>query len=393
MKILLLGVGMQGKATLHDLARSEEVGEVIAADRDFKALKAHVASRGYGDKVRCEYVNADKHDSISHLLEQQPDVVVDLLPVRYCSQVAAVAVNHGVHLVNTFYAPPAVKDLADKAKAREITILPEFGMDPGIDLVLLDQAVHALDTVEEIVSYGAGIPESEAVDNPLKYKETWTFEGVVQSYWRAGRVIRDGQVIEIKEAEIFAPENIHTIEIEGLGRLEAYPNGDALRYAESLGIDASELRKMGRYALRWPGHCAFWKALVDLHLLDPEPVMIGSVAVDRKLFLAHAIEPHIQLGPDERDIVIVRVEATGTKDGQKKRAVYQMIDRRDLQTGFTAMSRTVGYTASIGAQLIASGQITQRGVLAPVTDIPYDLLASELDKRGIQITSEFTSTQ
>jgi lysine 6-dehydrogenase len=393
MKILLLGVGMQGKAALHDLAQSEEVDKVIAADRDFKALKAHVASRGYGDKVRCEYVNADKHDSISHLMEQQPDVVIDLLPVRYCSQVATAAINHGVHVINTFYTLPAVKNLAARAKASEVTILPEFGMDPGIDLVLLDQAVHALDKVEEIVTYGAGIPEPEAADNPLKYKETWTFEGVIQSYWRAGRVIRDGQVVEIKEAEIFAAENIHEIEIEGLGSLEAYPNGDALRYAELLGMDVSELRTMGRYALRWPGHCAFWKALVDLHLLDPEPVMIGSLAVDRKSFLANAIEPHIQLGPDERDIVIVRVQVSGTQGGQKKHAVYQIIDRRDLQTGFTAMSRTVGYTASIGAQLVGSGQIDQRGVLSPVTDVPYDLLASELEKRGIQITSELSSAQ
>ena len=223
MKILLLGVGMQGQAALHDLVHSEEVDEVIAADRDFKTLKAHVASREYGDKVRCEYVNADKHDSISRLLEQQPDAVIDLLPVHYGSYVAAAAVEHKVHLVNTFYVVPALKDLADKAEANEVTILPEFGMDPGIDLVLLNQAVHALDTVEEIVSYGAGIPEREAADNPLKYKETWTFEGVLQSYWRAARVIRDEQIVEIKEAEIFAPENIYEIDIEELGKLEAYP--------------------------------------------------------------------------------------------------------------------------------------------------------------------------
>ncbi len=51
-------------------------------------------------------------------------------------------------------------------------------MDPGIDLVLLGEAVRSLDHVEEIISYGAGFPEPEATDNPLKYKVTWTFEGV-----------------------------------------------------------------------------------------------------------------------------------------------------------------------------------------------------------------------
>jgi len=45
-------------------------------------------------------------------------------------------------------------------------------MDSGIDLVLLGEVVRSLDNVEEIISCGAGFPELEAVDNPLKYKVT-----------------------------------------------------------------------------------------------------------------------------------------------------------------------------------------------------------------------------
>jgi saccharopine dehydrogenase-like NADP-dependent oxidoreductase len=42
MKVLLLGVGMQGKAALHDLVQCKEVTEIIAADRDIEALKAYI---------------------------------------------------------------------------------------------------------------------------------------------------------------------------------------------------------------------------------------------------------------------------------------------------------------------------------------------------------------
>ena len=56
IKVLLLGVGMQGKAALHDLVRSGEA-EVVAADRDLEALKAHVESRRYDDRV--EQVQSD----------------------------------------------------------------------------------------------------------------------------------------------------------------------------------------------------------------------------------------------------------------------------------------------------------------------------------------------
>jgi saccharopine dehydrogenase-like NADP-dependent oxidoreductase len=367
------------------------VAEIVAADRDFETLQAYAQGGQYAPKVRCEYVDADDPESISRLMQPAPDVVIDLLPTHFRGSVAAAAVNHGVHVVNTSFVGPEVRDLADEAKARQVTILPEFGLDPGIDLVLLGQAVRSLDRVEEIISYGSGIPEPEAAHNPLKYRVTWTFEGVLRSYRRAARVIRDGEIIQIADHQLFDPENIHQIEIEGLGRLEAYPNGDMLPYADLLGVEKSGLRNMGRYTLRWPGHCAFWKSMVDLHLLDHEPAMVDGVPVDRTRFLAAAIGPHIQLGAQQRDMVLVRVEVTGTKDGEKKRAVFQVIDQRDLETGFTAMSRSVGFMASIGAMMIGGAEINKRGLLSPITDIPYLRLARELTERGIRITSELTA--
>lgn len=388
MKVLLLGVGMQGKAALHDLILSEKVTKVIAADRETDALKAYVESKEYGDKVCCEYVNAEDPTSVSHLMEQEVDVVIDLLPGRFCGTVAALAIKHQVHLVNTFHTIPIDKKLADEAKAKNVTILPDFGLDPGIDLVLLGEALRLFDKVDEIISYGAGIPEPQAADNPIKYKVTWTFEGVLDAYHRSARLIREGEIVEIRDTEIFSPRNIHEIKIQGLGNLEAYPNGDALKYADLLGIRTSGLRTMGCYTLRWPGHCAFWKKVVDLHLLDNESVVINDVAVDRKRFLGAVIEPHIQLGDQERDVVVVRIEVKGSTGKKKKHAVYQLIDRRDLKTGFTGMSRTVGFTASIGAQMIGTEKITKRGVLSPARDIPYQPLLQELMKRDIRITSE-----
>ena len=145
---------------------------------------------------------------------------------------------------------------------------------------------------------------------------------------------------------------------------------------------------MGRYSLRYPGHSRFWRALVDLDLLEDEPVQVDGMEVDRKRFLAATMAPSLQLGLTERDIVILRVDLWGKKNGQPLRVVYDLIDRRDLSTGFTAMNRTVGFTASIGAQLIGRGIITKRGLLSPVTNVPYDVVVNELAKRGIRITSK-----
>lgn len=387
MRILLLGTGMQGKAALYDLARSDEVTGVVAADRDVAALRAHLAQKAYGHKVRPEAVDAADPASLSRLFVPRPDVVIDLLPVSFSDAVAEAAVAHGVHLVNTIYTSPFMRTLAAEAQAKGITLLPECGLDPGIDLLMLGQAARDVDTIEGVKSYGSGIPETAAAGNPIKYKITWTFEGVLASYRRDARLIRDGQVVEIDGRQIFDPEQLHDLVIEGVGQLEAYPNGDALPYLDVLGLDASQVQHMGRYTLRYPGHSRFWRALVDLDLLEDEPVWIDGLAVDRKRFLAAAMAPALQLGPAERDIVILRVELWGQKAGRPVRSSYQLIDRRDLETGFTAMNRTVGFMASIGAQLIGRGAIARRGLLSPVTDLPYDIVVSELAKRGIHITS------
>ncbi|MHC4944615.1 MAG: saccharopine dehydrogenase family protein [Planctomycetota bacterium] len=387
MKILLLGVGMQGRAALHDLASQDEVKEIIAADLDVASIESFPENKPYKDKVRFAALDARDEDSLKRLMREDPDVVLDLLPVPLHEGVTRAVMEQKVHLVTASYMDPAMKRLADEARSRRITLLPEMGMDPGLDLILLGRAVRLLDRVEEIESYGAGFPEPAASNNPLKYKVTWNFEGVLSSYHRPARLLKDGGPQEIGEKDLFHPRNIHEIEIEGLGTLEAFPNGDALEYLDLLGLEASSLTKLARYVLRWPGHAAFWKRMVDSRLLDDEPVDLDGTLVDRKRYMAAALEPLLQYEEHERDVVVVRVEARGEKEGKPGRAVFQIIDHRDLGTGFTAMSRTVGFTAGIGALMVASGRIDARGLLSPIKDIPFEPFAEALSKRGIEITT------
>jgi saccharopine dehydrogenase-like NADP-dependent oxidoreductase len=386
MKVLLLGVGMQGKAALLDLYENSEVSRIVAADMDQNVVKQYINERGYQSKAIPASVDASSNESLEKLIGDGFDVIVDLLPPMFVGPVATAAVAKGIPCVNTFYAVPEVKKLDTEAKRKGVTILPEFGMDPGIDLVLLGEAIRSLDSVEEVMSYGAGFPEPSAADNAIKYKVTWTFEGVLKSYKRDGRVIKKGKVVDIAATEMFAKKNIHKLNIDGLGELEAFPNGDVIKYVDLLGLDITKLHEMGRYVLRWPGHCEFWRTMVGLGLLDDGYVNVDGVKVDRKKYLANALQMQIQYKDNERDVVLVRIEVAGRKNGKKTRSVYQIVDKRDLNTGLTAMSRTVGFSAAIGAYLLGSGKLTTPGVLSPVNDVPYKLFTSELAKRGITTT-------
>jgi saccharopine dehydrogenase-like NADP-dependent oxidoreductase len=67
--------------------------------------------------------------------------------------------------------------------------------------------------------------------------------------------------------------------------------------------------------------------------------------------------------------------------------VHQVVDRRDLTTGLSAMSRLVGFTASIGAQMIVRGDIRGGGLKSPVVDVPFAPFAQALADCGITITT------
>ncbi|MCC7179727.1 MAG: saccharopine dehydrogenase NADP-binding domain-containing protein [Acidobacteria bacterium] len=387
MHVLVIGTGMQGRAALHHLAGSPDVTAITAADRHVEAARQFAEERGYASRVTWASVDARHRASLEALFASRPDVAIDLLPVPFIGSVAHAAVEAGVPLVNTFYVTPELRSLDPAARQRGVTLLPELGMDPGIDLLLLGDAARRFDQITEIACYGAGIPEPAAADNPLKYKISWTFEGVLRSYLRSACLVEEGRVIHLPDTAQFAPEHGHMVAVDEVGLLEAFPNGDVLPYLQQLGVDPSGIRRAGRYAMRYPGHSAFWKTMVDLHLLDDDAVLVDGVAVNRRRFLAAALEPQLQYAPGERDLGILRVEVAGSRGGIRSRVMHQVVDRLDLRTGLSAMSRLVGFTASIGAQMIVRGDIRGGGIRSPLVDVPFAPFARALADCGITITT------
>ena len=395
MSIVLLGAGgFQGKAALYDLSRRYGLPDIIAADCRPDDVATYIREWTTPNKIHIVEIDADDEDSVSSLLEGS-EVVIDLLPSSYAMPIVNLAIERGVNLVDTGYlVDPAtlsdsgtkeiLKQVSEKAKKANVTILSQCGMDPGIDLLMCGEAVREMDEVYELISYGSGFPEVDAANNPLKYKISWNFDGVLRSYKRAGRYLKDGQIREYADTEMFSPEHTYTVDMQPFGRLETFPNGDALAYAEELGITDS-VKSIGRFVFRWPGHTEFWYKLAQLRFLDEKPIQVGDVWVSPRAFLHALLERQLQYSPKERDIVFIHIEVKGIKNGKQKHLVYQLFDKRDLQTGLMAMQRTVGFTASIGAQMILRGDITAKGLLSPLNDVPYSLFEKKLRKRNIQI--------
>lgn len=385
MKILLLGLGLQGKAALHDLVSSPSVEHVIVGDMNKAALESYINTL---DMEIVTPVHLDVGDeSLVASLMRSVDAVIILLTPAQRLPMARLAVAQGIHFVETSYALPEYTVLGAEAAAKNVALLPEFGFDPGIDLVIAGQAVREFDEVIELHTYGSGVPEPESADNPLKYKISWTFAGVLSSYQRPARYLQGGEIVDLSSADIFTPDHVHEVDIEGVGRMEAYPNGDAVRFLKILGIQGT-VKDAGRYSMRWPGHNSFWEKMVRLGFLDETPIQLGDELVSPRRFTHDLLVPQLQYQEGERDMAILRVDARGIKGGLRKRVLYHIVDRRDLGTGLLAMQRTVGFTASIGTQMILRGDIQGRGLLSPITDVPADIFFEELRQRGILIQRE-----
>ncbi len=383
MTYLILGGGRQGRAAIYALRELDPDATLVVCDLDTEAAKAFANRAGIPTPM---FVQLDAADSaeVARWMERA-DVVLDLLPIAFTEKMGELAVEAGTPCVNTFY-PGSISQLHEKALDRGVTILPEMGMDPGIDLVMAHRLCEELDSVTELISYGAGIPEREACDNILNYKISWIWSGVLDSYIRPAHLLTDGRKLTLSPDAVFLPDNLHPVSLPGLGELEAIPNGNALAYIDVLDLDRDNLQTMGRYSLRWPGHAAHILTWHRLGFLEKtvNPVL-GISPFD---FMVRHFEPRLQYRDNERDLGIVVVKATGLKEGKKVTIRDILIDRRDLKTGLYAMNRMVGFSAAITARMIVQGEITAKGVLSPARDVPVTSFLDALSGFGIEIKRE-----
>jgi lysine 6-dehydrogenase len=395
-QLLILGGGMQGKAVLFDTVRTRSFDEIVITDVFPDVMEL---PQCYPDsKITALQVDASDEAAVRTLM-QNADVIIEALPAGFGVRMARIAAHLGKPLVSSVYfvrsedpetrkhEQDMVQDIAAHAAANGCTILTEFGMDPGLDLMIARQAINEFDHVDTFHSYGAGFPERAACNNPLHYKFAWSVRGVMLSHKRTGTIIRDGAVVIIPSEDMFAVRNTHTIDEEEVGgKLECFVNGDSSRYATLFGVEDT-VQDMGRYICRWPGHGAFWWRMSQCGFLNTEPIDVHGSKVVPVDFLVSLLgtQPGFRYNEDERDIVFIRIDVSGSKNGRPKHVRYQLIDFKDLDTNMSAMQRTVGFTMSIGATLIHTGVIAEKGLIYP-SSIPVSRIESELATRDITVT-------
>lgn len=377
---VVLGAGMQGCASAYDLAKFGEAASIRLLDLHLEQAQA-AANRINGlagkDIVIPGVLDVSNREAVMQAL-QEADACLSAVPYGFNLMLAECAVATKTHFCDLGGNTDVVRQelaLNEKAVAAGVSIIPDCGLMPGMGNTIAVYGMEQLDTCEEVQIRCGGLPQTPRP--PMGYKLVFSIGGLTNEYFGKAVILRDGKVQEI---DTFA--ELETLDIPApVGKCEAFTTSGGTSTCPW--TFEGKVKTYEYKTIRYPGHYAQFKLLLDLGLLDLEPVKVkGQSVVPRDLFHAVA-QPKLSF-PEDKDLAVLRVTCSGIKDGQPKSLQYTIIDFHDDVTGFTAMERTTGFPAAIVTHMMARGD-SVKGSVPLEKSIPAAPFMAELAKRGIAV--------
>lgn len=377
MRIMVLGGGAQGSAAAYDLLQDAEVTEVVVADAKPEALPGFLTDPG-DERLTLVTVDARKPESVRAAMEGM-DAVICALPYYFNLAMTQLAIEAGAHFADLGGNTDIVEEqraLDDRARAQGVSVIPDCGLAPGMVNILAQAGIDELDEAESVRMWVGGLPQTP--EPPLNYQIVYSMEGVLDYYTTPGLVLHEGEPTEVESLTGLE----HLAFPEPLGTLEAFYTAGGistlpLRYR-------GKLRTMEYKTLRYPGHAVIMKAVRDMGLLSDEPVAVGEARITPRQFFIDQVSPQLRK-PDSPDLVALRVEIRGKRDGSDAGIRFELLDYRDEGTGISAMMRTTGYSLALTGLMQCRGNIHETGVRTPDETVNPEIYLDGLARRGIQI--------
>jgi lysine 6-dehydrogenase len=375
MRMLVLGAGLQGSACAYDLLQDKDVESVRLADLHIGHLPEFLAPHS-GPRLLPTALDVRDQSAVLGAMKDC-DAVMSAIPYYFNYELARLAVEAGVHFCDLGGNTEIVfkqKELDAEARRKNITVVPDCGLAPGMVNILAEYGITQLDSVDSVKIFVGGLPQKP--EPPLNYMLVYSLEGALDYYTTLSWVLRNGKRTQVKALSEQEPVKFDFATLEAFhtaGGLSTM----AFRYED-------KVPTMEYKTLRYPGHAELMANIRELGLLDNEPVDVkGTKVVPRDLFIAQ-VQPKITK-PKGHDLVALRVIVSGKKDGKSMSKTFDLVDRYDEKHGISAMMRTTGYSLSITGLMQARREVQPTGVHTPDECMPAQKYIAELRKRGIDI--------
>ncbi|KAF1404299.1 Alpha-aminoadipic semialdehyde synthase, mitochondrial, partial [Spheniscus magellanicus] len=436
-RVLLLGSGYVSGPVLEYLTRDSNVDITVAS-----VMKEQLEQlmKKYSN-VTSVHIDVIKHEEKLSSLVKKHDLVISLLPYSAHPLVAKKCIDNKVNLVTASYLTPAMKELQESVEAAGITVISEMGLDPGLDHMLamecIDKAKEVGATVVSYTSFCGGLPAPEHSDNPLRYKFSWSPQGVLLNTVQSATYLKNGEIINIPAGGALLDSVTPMDFFPGLN-LEGFPNRDSTKYAEPYGIQTAHTLLRG--TLRYKGYSKTMGGFVKLGLINPDPYpllsstmppltwkelmcklvgiklpaeyhvlkeavfsklekdksqleavewlgLLGDEPVPAADSIVGALAKHMEMklpfGTGERDMIVMRNEiGLRHPSGHLEDKFIDLVVYGDNK-GYSAMAKTVGYPTAIAAKMVLDGEIDAKGMVIPLTKNVYGPILERVRAEGI----------
>lgn len=372
MKVLALGgAGAVCRHATRDLAAFSDFDQIVIGDYNLPAAEGLAVELG-DPRVTALQVDAEDYESLVKTFREF-DVILNGLPWKYDLAVTKACVEAGVSGLDV----STVEDqwsYDGAAREKEIVFIPGVGATPGITNAMARRGADQLDEVDEIQINFAAF-RCPAPSPGLLITFLWEFHPKTESrlYYREG---------EFHWARPFA--GLKTVNFPGpIGEQEVcyIPHPETRTMPRSLGAKAVSVHGC------FPPHAMrLAKAMLESGLYSEEKIVVKGVETTA---FDTMFELLLQL-PESKETSLwaygLVVEVYGKKDGRNLKFTYwNRHPPQDEWGGQAAYYKNIAIPLSIGAQMIARGDVDATGVVPPETAIDPEIFFAELARRRIEI--------
>ena len=438
-KILIIGAGRSTVSLIDYILKNSTVYDwkVTVADMDIKLAEEKVANHPNGKAISFDIKNEEKR----RLIIIEHDFIISMLPAFMHTDVARDCVEFGKHMATASYVSAEMKALNNEATKKNIILLNECGLDPGIDhasaMKVIDEIKHQGGDVLSFKSYCGGLVAPESNDNPWGYKFSWNPRNVVLAGQGTAQYLDKGEIKFTPYNRLFLQGD--TIEVDDYGKFDAYANRDSLSYIDAYGLQ--NIKTMVRGTLRQYGYCKAWNVFVKLGLTDDSskithankltytslldsflPPGTGNLKErlknfmgsdwdvdiekqmdylelfsDKKISLPEGspaqllqalLEEKWKLKPNDKDMIVMQHQFEYSLPGKGIQKLNSSLVVIGKDENHTAMALTVGLPLAITVKNFLTKQFNLSGVQIPTKKEIYLPLLKELEENKIIFTEK-----
>jgi saccharopine dehydrogenase-like NADP-dependent oxidoreductase len=365
---VLGGSGAVGSIASQTLAGSGVFSELALADINIAAVRK-VAGRLKGTKVSAVEFDADSPQSIRRAIAGSTVVLNCVGPFyRYGPGILKTVIDARINYVDIcddFDATQKLLAMDDKAKKAGISALIGMGSSPGVANVLVrfcaDSLLDQVDAVDIYHAHGGEKIEGPAVVKHRIHSMNMNIPMFLDGKFTTVNLFEDsGKALE----EVTEFKDVGTYSVYG------YPHPETITLPKYL-KGVKRVTNLG--LVLPPAYAELIKGVVRLGIVDEKPIEVqGHKVVPLEFAVAYILSQRERLMKEaglDQPMGCLKIVVKGTKDGGKNTYIFSMSSRGQ------GMGEGTGIPAAIGAIIMGTGRITEKGVLPPEACVnPMDLI-------------------